>query len=156
SPKLAAFNDKIVQNEKLFARIDAVYQKRDSLGLSPEQKRLLWVTWNGFVRYGARLDPAAKKQLAELNQQLATLGTKFGQNMLAEEGPQMVLIEKEADLDGLSPELRAAAAQAAASRGKTGQWAILNTRSSVEPFLTFSTNRGLREKVWRMFIMRGD
>ncbi len=156
SPKLAAFNDKIVQNAKLFARIAAVYEKRESLGLSPEQKRLLWLDYTGFVRQGASLEGPAKQKLSQLNQQLASLATRFTQNILAEEGTQMVLLTTEADLAGLSPSLREQAAQAAASRGKAGQWAILNTRSSVDPFLTFSTSRDLREKVWRMFIMRGD
>jgi peptidyl-dipeptidase Dcp len=156
SPKLAAFNDKIVQNPKLFARFAAVYDKRDSLNLTPEQRRLLWIDYTGFVRQGAKLDDAHKKQLSDLNQELATLSTKFSQNLLAEEGSQMVVIEKESDLGGLSPGLREQAAQAAAAHGQSGKWAILNTRSSTDPFLTFSTNRPLREKVWRMFVMRGD
>jgi peptidyl-dipeptidase Dcp len=156
SPKLAAFNDKIVQNGKLFARLAALYEKRVELGLTPEQQRLLWLDYTGFVRQGASLDAAAKTKLSELNQKLASLYTKFTQNILAEEGTQMVLLAGEADLAGLSPSLREQAAAAAASRGKTGQWAILNTRSSVDPFLTLSTRRDLREKVWRMFVMRGD
>ena len=156
SPKLAALQDKIVQNPKLFARMAAVYEKRDSLQLTPEQKRLLWLDYTGFVRQGARLDEPAKKQLADLNQQLAALSTKFSQNLLAEEGTQMVLLEKEGDLAGLPPALREQAAAAAVSRGKAGKWAIVNTRSSTDPFLTFSARRDLREKVWRMFVMRGD
>jgi len=156
SPKLAALNDAIVQNQKLFARVAALYEKREGLGLTPEQKRLLWLDYTGFVRQGASLDAAAKTKLAQLNQELASLGTKFTQNILAEEGTQNVLLESEADLAGLSPELREQAESAAASRGKAGKWAVLNTRSSVDPFLTFSTRRDLREKVWRMFIMRGD
>jgi peptidyl-dipeptidase Dcp len=156
SPKLAALQDKIVQNPKLFARIAAVYEKRASLGLDPEQQRLLWLDYSGFVRQGAKLDEAAKKRLGDLNQELATLSTKFSQNLLAEEGTQMVLLEKESDLAGLSPALREQAAAAAAAHGKPGQWAIVNTRSSTDPFLTFSTRRDLREKVWKMFVMRGD
>ena len=156
SPRLQAFNDKIVQNQKLFARIDAVYAQREKLKLSPEQQRLLWIDWSGFVRQGAKLDEPAKKRLAEMNQELSTLSTKFSQNLLAEEGTQMVLLPDEADLAGLAPAQREQAANAAASRGKTGQWAILNTRSSVAPFLTFSARRDLREKVWRMFVSRGD
>jgi len=156
SPKLAALQDKIVQNPKLFARISAVYEKRESLNLNPEQQRLLWLDYTGFVRQGAKLDDAAKKRLADLNQELATLSTKFSQNLLAEEGSEMVLLTKESDLAGLSPALRDQAAAAAASHGKQGQWAIVNTRSSTDPFLTFSTRRDLREKVWRMFVMRGD
>src|SRR5207237_9695983 len=103
-----------------------------------------------------KLDEPAKKKLAERNQELSTLSTKFSQNLLAEEGTQMVLLPNEADLAGLAPAQREQAANAAASRGKTGQWAILNTRSSVAPFLTFSARRDLREKVWRMFVSRGD
>ena len=156
SPKLAEFNDRIFQNAKLFARIDAVYAARDRLKLTPEQQRLLWLDYTTFVRAGAKLDAAAKGRLAELNQRLARLYTNFSQNVLAEEDSQMVLLEKEADLAGLPGAVRDGAATAAAARGKQGQWAIVNTRSSVDPFLTYSTRRDLREKVWRMFVMRGD
>src|SRR3954464_1455700 len=156
SPRLAALQDKIVQNPKLFARIAAVYEKRASTNLNPEQQRLLWLDYSGFVRQGAKLDDAAKKRLGELNQELATLSTKFSQNLLAEEGTQFVLVDKEEDLAGLSPALREQAAAAAAAHGKPGKWAVSNTRSSTDPFLTFATRRDLREKVWRMFIMRGD
>ncbi len=156
SPKLAAFSDKVVQNEKLFGRIAALYDKRQALALTPEQQRLLWLDYTDFVRKGASLDGPAKKKLSDLNQKLASLTTRFSQNILAEEGTEMVLLTSEADLAGLSPSLRAQAAAAGVSRGKPGQWAILNARSSVEPFLTFSPRRDLREKVWRMFVMRGD
>jgi peptidyl-dipeptidase Dcp len=156
SPKLAEFSDRIFQNAKLFARIEAVYAARGQLQLTPEQQRLLWLDYTTFVRAGAKLDGPAKAKLADLNQGLAGLYTKFSQNVLAEEGSQMVLLASEADLAGLPESLRDGAASAAASRGKAGQWAILNTRSSVDPFLTYSTRRDLREKVWRMFIMRGD
>ncbi len=155
-PKLAAFNDRIIQNSRLFARIDAVYAHRSELNLTPEQRRLLWLRDTRFMRAGAKLDNAAKAKLSELNQRLASLYTKFRQNVLEEEGTQMILLEREEDLAGLPAPLREAAASAATSRGKTGQWAILNTRSSVDPFLTWSTRRDLREKVWRMFTMRGD
>jgi peptidyl-dipeptidase Dcp len=156
SPKLAEFADKILQNPTLFARVAAVYEKRDGLKLTAEQQRLLWLDYTGFVRGGSKLDDAAKKELSGLNQQLASLSTKFSQNLLAEEGSEMVLIEKESELAGLSPALREQAAQAAAAHGQAGKWAITNTRSSTDPFLTFAKNRALREKVWRMFIMRGD
>jgi peptidyl-dipeptidase Dcp len=156
APKLAAFSDQITQNSKLFARIAAVYQAREGLKLTPEQQRLAWLDYTNFVRAGASLDEAAKKKLSDLNQKLATLYTSFSQNVLAEEGTQMVLLEKEENLAGLPQALREGAAAAAASRGKQGQWAVLNTRSSVDPFLTYSTRRDLREKVWRMFTQRGD
>jgi peptidyl-dipeptidase Dcp len=156
APKLAAFSDRIVQNSQLFARIAALYEARDRLGLTSEQQRLLWLDYTSFVRRGAKLDGAAKKQLAGLNQQLASLYTKFRQNLLAEEDSQMVLLGTEGELAGLSASVRDGAAAAAATRGQVGKWAIVNTRSSVEPFLTLSTRRDLREKVWRMFVMRGD
>jgi len=156
SPKLAEFNDKIVQNSRLFARIAAVYEARARLGLNAEQQRLLWLDYTNFVRAGAKLDDAKKKRLGELNQQLAALYTRFSQNVLAEESTQMVLLDSEADLAGLPAPLRESAAAAAASHGKPGKWAVINTRSSVDPFLTWSTRRDLREKVWRMFTSRGD
>jgi peptidyl-dipeptidase Dcp len=156
APKLAAFRDQIFQNEPLFKRIAAVYEAREKSGLTPEQQRLSWFYYTNFVRAGAKLDPASKKRLAAINQELATLYTKFGQNVIADEDSQMVLLETEADLAGLPPSVREGMAQAAESRGKKGQWAVLNTRSSVEPFLTYSSRRDLREKVWRMFVNRGD
>jgi peptidyl-dipeptidase Dcp len=155
-PKLAAFSDQITQNEKLFARIAAVYESREKAGLTPEQQRLAWLYYTNFVRAGARLDPSAKKRLSEINQQLAGLYTKFSQNVLADENDEQVVIEDEADLAGLPPSVREGAAQVAASRGKSGQWIIANTRSSVEPFLTYADRRDLREKVWLMFVNRGD
>ena len=156
SPKLAAFTDQIVQNSRLFARIASLYDKRESLGLNSEQHRLLWLDYTQFVRAGAKLDDAKKRRLAELNQQLASLYTRFSQNILAEESTQMVLLDSEGDLAGLPAALRESAAQAAASHGQPGKWAVINTRSSVDPFLTWSARRDLREKVWRMFTSRGD
>ncbi|HEU4384525.1 MAG TPA: M3 family metallopeptidase [Anaeromyxobacteraceae bacterium] len=154
-PKLAAMRDRVVQNEKLFARIASVYEGREA-GLTPEQKRLAWLYYTDFARAGARLDAVSKARLAELNQRLATLSTTFSQNLLAEENDRMLLVEDQADLDGLPESVRSAAAAAAAARGHPGKWAILNTRSSVEPFLESSRRRDLREKVWRTFVNRGD
>ena len=156
APKLAAFADQITQNEKLFARIQAVYEARESSGLSPEQQRLVWLDYTNFVRAGAKLDGPAKKRLSEINQRLATLFTQFSQNVLADETDYVLVLDSEADLAGLPPSLRAAASAAAESRGHAGKWAILNTRSSMEPFLTYSDRRDLREKVWRTYFSRGD
>jgi peptidyl-dipeptidase Dcp len=156
APKLAAFNDRITQNEKLFRRIAAVYEAREAAGLDPEQKRLAWLYYTEFVRAGARLDAPAKKRLSEINQRLATLFTQFSQNVLADETDYVLVLESAADLAGLPPTLRAAASAAAESRGHQGKWAILNTRSSMEPFLTYSDRRDLREKVWRTYFSRGD
>jgi peptidyl-dipeptidase Dcp len=156
APKLAAFSDQITQNEKLFKRIAAVYDARDTGKLTPEQKRLAWLDYTNFVRAGAKLDPVAKKRLSEINQRLAALYTKFSQNLLADETDYVLFLDQESDLAGLPDSLRAAAASAAEQRGQKGQWAILNTRSSMEPFLTYSDRRDLREKVWRTYYSRGD
>jgi peptidyl-dipeptidase Dcp len=156
APKLAAFRDRIVQNEKLFARIAAVYEARDGSGLGPEQRRLAWLHYTNFVRAGARLDAGAKARLSEINQRLAALFTTFNQNVLADENDYVVVLEGEADLAGLPDSVRSAAAAAAEARGHKGKWAVLNTRSSMEPFLTYSYRRDLREKVWRNYYSRCD
>jgi peptidyl-dipeptidase Dcp len=156
APRLAAFSDQITQNAKLFARIKAVYDARETSKLTPEQKRLAWFDYTNFVRAGAQLDPKAKTRMSEINQRLAALYTTFAQNVLADETDHVLVLEKESDLAGLPEAVRAAAAAAAESRGQKGKWAVLNTRSSVEPFLTYSDRRELREKVWRMFVSRGD
>jgi peptidyl-dipeptidase Dcp len=156
APRLAAFQDKITGNEALFKRIDAVYNSPAKSKLTPEQQRLAWLYYTNFVRAGARLKPEAKARLSQINQQLAGLFTKFSQNVLAEETDQFMVL-KEADLAGLPQSIRdAAAAAAEAKKQPPGSFVIINTRSSVDPFLTYSDNRELREKAWRMFINRGD
>jgi peptidyl-dipeptidase Dcp len=155
-PKLAAFRDRITQNEKLFARIATVYASRESSGLTPEQQRLTWLVHNNFVRAGAKLDASAKQRLGAINQSLAGLFTRFSQNLLADESERFLVLQSEADLAGLPDSLRAGFAADAERRGQKGKWIVANTRSSVEPFLTYSTRRDLREKVWRTFVNRGD
>ena len=156
APKLAAFGDRITQNEKLFARVAAVYDARETLHLTPEQQRLVWLDYTGFVRAGAKLDKPAKERLSAINQRLASLYTSFSQNLLADETDHVLVLEKEADLAGLPDGVKQAAASAAESRGHKGKWAVLNTRSSMDPFLTYSDRRDLREKVWRTYYSRGD
>lgn len=157
APKLAAFNDQITQNEALFKRIDAVYNSPAKSKLTPEQQRVTWLYYTNFVRAGARLKPEAKTRLSQINQQLAGLFTKFSQNVLAEETDQFIVLKSEDDLAGLPQSVREAAAAAAETKKQQpGTWVIMNTRSSVDPFLTYSDRRDLREKVWRMFINRGD
>jgi peptidyl-dipeptidase Dcp len=156
APRLAAFRDRITQNEVLFRRIAAVYDARESAGLTPEQKRLAWLYYTTFARTGATLDATGKKRLSEINQRLASLYTTFARNVLADETDHVLFLEGEGDLAGLPDSLRSAAAAAAESRGRKGQWAVLNTRSSMEPFLLYSDRRDLREKVWRTFYSRGD
>jgi peptidyl-dipeptidase Dcp len=161
APKLAAHSDRVTQNAKLYARIKAVYDAREKSGLTPEQQRLTWLYYTNFTRAGAALGPEAKQQLSALNQRLANLYTQFSQDILAEENDRFLVLESEADLAGLPDSVRAAMAAAAAQQN-TGaasngrRWVVLNTRSSVEPFLTYSDRRDLREKVWRTFVMRGD
>jgi peptidyl-dipeptidase Dcp len=156
APKLAAFNDQITQNEALFKRIDAVYNSPAKARLNFEQQRLVWLYYTNFVRAGARLNPDAKKRLSEINQQLAGLFTKFSQNVLAEETDQFIVLKSEEELAGLPPSIRDAAAAAAEQKKQPGTWVIMNTRSSIDPFLTYSARRDLREKAWRMFVNRGD
>ncbi len=155
-PKMAAFQDKITQNEPLFRRIEAIYKGRNEANLNPEQKRLAWKLHNDFVRSGAALEPGPKARLSEINQRLATLFTQFRQNVLADEENQILLLEDKKDLAGLPTSLVNAAAAEAESRDLEGKWVIRNTRSSIEPFLTYSDRRDLREKAWRLFVERGD
>jgi peptidyl-dipeptidase Dcp len=154
-PRLAAFRDRIIQNDALFKRLAAVYEAREKSGLDAEQERLVWLQYQNFARSGAKLDANAKAKLSGINQRLASLYTEFSQNVLADENTALIL-EKEADLAGLPQSLRESAAETAKERGEPGKWAILNTRSSVEPFLTYSERRELRRKVWQAFVSRGD
>jgi peptidyl-dipeptidase Dcp len=155
-PKFAAFQDKVFQNEALFKRIEAIYDSREDSGLTPEQQRLTWKYYTDFVRAGAKLDTEDKARLSEINQALASLYTQFSQNVLNDENDGVLLIDDESDLAGLGESTRAAAAAAAEAAGNKGKWAILNTRSSIEPFLTYSDRRELREQAWQMFVNRGD
>jgi peptidyl-dipeptidase Dcp len=152
-PKLAAYRDKILQNGALFRRIETVYQNMASL--NAEQQRLVWDVYTDFVRAGAKLPEEKKKRIAEINQRLAALYTTFSNNLLHDEENYVLYLKKE-QLGGLAPSFVQSAAAAARQRGHDGEYAILNTRSSVEPFLTDSTERALREKVWRTFYSRGD
>ena len=156
APRLAAFQDRIVQNRAFFDRVARVHESADAAGLSPEQRRAAWLLFTNLARAGARLGPCDQAELAAINEQLAGLHTAFAQNVLREEDGSAVFLDAEGDLAGLPESARRAAAEAAEARGRAGAWAIPNTRSSVEPFLTFADRRDLREKVWRMFVGRGD
>ena len=156
APLYAAHADRITQNEKLFKRIAAVYAVREHAHLNGEQQRLTWLVYTDFVRAGARLDAGAKAQLSTLNQQLAGLYTRFSHSLLADENECWLTLDAEADFAGLPPSVREGLVAAAQSRGIKALGAVLNTRSSVEPFLEYSTRRGLREKVWHTFVGRGD
>jgi peptidyl-dipeptidase Dcp len=148
-PKFAAFADEVVQNGKLFSRIEAVYNSPGKAKLTPEQQRLVWKYYTDFVRSGAKLDVAQKKQLSDYNQQLASLYTQFSQNELADEENQKIVLTSQDDLKGLPQSFIDASAD-------NGQWVIRNTRSAMEPFLTYSERRDLREKAFRLWTSRGD
>jgi peptidyl-dipeptidase Dcp len=155
SPLLARHSNEFYLNAALFQRIDALYRRRDSLGLTPEQRRVLERYHTRFVRAGAALDKKAQEKLAAINERLATLGTQFGQNVLADE-KSFALILDEADLAGLPDFARAAARAAAEERGHPGKYAITLARSSVESFLQFSSRRDLREKMMTAWLARGE
>ena len=156
APKFAALSDKITQNEALFKRIEAVYNSPEKAKLTPEQQRLTWLRYTNFVRAGARLDAEEKARLSEINQRLAQLFTTFNQNLLRDENDLYITIKDEAGLAGMSESYKDSARSAAESKGVKDAWIVTNTRSSVDPFLTYAEDRALREKVWRMFVDRGD
>jgi peptidyl-dipeptidase Dcp len=156
APVLSRHGDKISLNEPLFRRIEAVYRARESAGLDPEQKRVAERYHTNFVRAGAALDAAGKARLSEINARMAELGTQFGQNVLADESSWMLVLDGPADLAGLPDFLVAAAAEAAAERNLPDKHVITLSRSSIEPFLQFSTRRDLREKAFAAWIARGE
>ena len=155
APRLSEFRTKITQNAALFERIKAVYESEEMETLRPDQQRLVWLVYDGFARDGATLEGDAKKRYAEINKRLAELHTQFGNNVLADEEGYVLYITKD-QLSGLPDSFVQAAAAAATEREHDGEYAITNTRSSMDPFLTYSDERGLREKVWQTYYSRGD
>ena len=147
--------NKINTNAALFGRVDALMRGIDTLGLDAEQKRVLERYHTGFRRAGAGLDDPAKKRLSEITERLATLGTTFSQNVLADEQAFTLSVDGEAELAGLPDFMREAMKSEARERKLDGH-VITLSRSSVEPFLQFSKRRDLREKIFRAFAMRGD
>lgn len=154
-PRLAAHLDQIKQHGPLFQRVDAVYQGRNTARLNEEEMRLTELRWSRMVGGGARLEPEGKARLAAINAELAGFYTLFAQNVLVEENDH-VLYLKEADLSGLPADVRAGAATAARARRRPDEFAILNIRSAVDPFLTYADRRDLRERVWKSFYNRCD
>ncbi len=155
-PKMAAYRDRVTQNEKLFTRMAAVYESEEMKSLTGPQQRLVEDRYKSFVRRGAKLDAEDKAKLSQMNQRLASLFADFTQNVLDDEQQYVTWIQNEADLAGLPDSTVAAMANAAKERGQDGKWAVTNTRSSMDPFLTYADNRSLREKVWRTYYNRGD
>lgn len=155
APKLSRHYAEIGINAKLFARIDALWEARGTLQLTPEQARVLEKHWKGFVKAGAKLDKAAQERLVAIKSEQSRLKTTFGQNVLADEKSWVLFLEDEADLAGLPGFLKDAMAAAAESRGKSGAYAVTLSRSIVEPFLTFSARRDLREQAFNAWVARG-
>jgi peptidyl-dipeptidase Dcp len=155
SPLLARHNNAIYLDRALYARVADLFQRRDALGLSSEQARVLDRYHTRFLRAGGALEKPAQDRLAAINERLASLGTQFGQNVLADEKAYALILE-EGDLAGLPAFARAAARAAAEERGHAGKYAITLARSSCETFLQFSARRDLREKIFQAWIKRGE
>lgn len=158
-PQLTEHEDRIYQNKKLFDRISAVYESESMRNgdLNSEEQRLVEKRYKTFLRKGARLTSQQKAQLSQFNTRLARLFTDFSQNVMEDEKGYVTWIKDEADLAGLPESVVKAMANAATERDSVdGKWAVTNTRSSMDPFLTYSDVRSLREKVWRNYYSRGD
>jgi peptidyl-dipeptidase Dcp len=156
SPVTSRHWSAIMMEPALFARVDAVFAQREVAGLDAEQLRLLERTHRGFIRSGAQLGAEEKARLAAISERLAGLGTQFGQNVLKDESSYALVIGDAAGLAGLPDFLVAAMARAAADRGHAGQHAVTLSRSIIEPFLTFSTRRDLREEAFVAWSRRGE
>lgn len=154
SPRLAAFYQELYLQPELVARYRAVYEGREDAGLNPEQLRLVERDYEQLQRNGALLEGADRERLAEITTELAGLYSEFSNKVLADE-ETYVLLDGEDDLAGLSDSFIASIRAAAEERGEEG-WAIVNTRSFMQPFLQYSTRRDLREQVWRAYVNRGD
>ena len=152
---MAAHGSAVYLDAALFARIDALHAQRESLALTPEQRRLLERIHLDFVRAGARLAPAARVRYAQIMEDLATLTTRFAQNVLHDESSWQLALDGEDAMAGLPDFVRAAARQAAADRGLDGH-VITLSRSLIVPFLTYSLRRDLREQAWRAWVGRGE
>ena len=156
APAFAAHHDEIVLDARLFARIDALYKARDSLGLDAESARLLWRYHQDFVRAGAQLPEASKARLRTLNAELATLSTTFAQNVLKERGASAVTFDARAELAGLSDAEIQVAADAAAKAGKPGKFVVELVNTSGQPVLTDLTSHASRLKVMAASLARGS
>lgn len=156
APVMSEHNDNILLNEALFAKIKDVYQQKDSLQLTTEQRRLLEKTYKSFVRSGANLPADKQARLREINKQLSTLGIRFDKNILNENNEFKLFVDKEEDLAGLPEWFRQSAAAEAKAAGQEGKWLFTLHNSSRLPFLQYSANRPLREKVYKAYIQRGN
>ncbi|WZL89329.1 M3 family metallopeptidase [Salinimicrobium sp. 3283s] len=155
APKISEYSSKISQNKELFERIKAVYEQSQVDPLPAQQQRAVQLMYEDFAMEGADLNEADKERYAQINKELSRLYTQFSNNVLAEEENYVVYLEED-QLSGLPESFVKAAAKAATDRGEEGKYAVLNTRSSMDPFLTYSDERELRKKVWDNYYSRGD
>ncbi|MEY8719541.1 M3 family metallopeptidase [Bacteroides stercorirosoris] len=156
APTLSEHSDNISLNQELFKKVSAVYQQKESLGLTTEQQRLLEETYKDFVRSGANLSPEKQARLREINKQLSTLGLQFSDNVLNENNAFKLYIDKEEDLAGLPEWFRQSAAEKAKEDGQEGKWLFTLGNASRIPFLQYSANRPLREQMYKAYISRGN
>jgi peptidyl-dipeptidase Dcp len=156
APLLSKHEDDILLNESLFQRVKAVYEARDKLNLTPEQRKLLEEDYKRFVRGGANLPQDKKDQLKEINAQLSLLSVKFGENVLKEENRFELVLDNQADLAGLPENVISAAAEAAQECGHAGKWVFTLHKPSMIPFLQYSDRRNLREQLYQAYINRGN
>ena len=156
APKLSAHNDATYLNAQLFARVQKLYEQRASLGLDAESLRLLERTRTRFIRDGAQLGDADKTRLRQLNGQLATLTTQYKANVLKATNAAAVTVDKVAELDGLSEQEIAAAAESAKARGLQGKWLLTLQNTTGQPVLTTLKSRALRERIYRASATRAD
>lgn len=155
-PMLSKHSDDIRMNPKLFARVKAVYEQKDQLGLDKEQMKLLEETYKGFARGGANLPEADQAKLRELNTKISTLQLTFSQNVLKETNAYQLVIDNEADLAGLSEDVKVKAAETAKEKGLEGKWVFTLHNPSVMPFLQYADNRELRRQIFEAYTNRGN
>ncbi len=155
APKLSEFSSKINQNQKLFERIKTVYENAQKTPLEDDQQRVVDLIYKGFAMRGAALDEDKKSRYAAIDKELSTLYNTFSDNVLHDEENYVTYLD-DTQLGGLSEGFIKSAAAIAKSKGQDGKYAITNTRSSMDPFLTYSTERALRKQVWTNYYSRGD
>ncbi len=155
APMYSEFSSKITQNEKLFNRIKSVYEASQENPLEDDQQRLVELIYKRFAMNGAELSPVDKEKYAAINKELSSLYTKFSNNVLHDEENYITYLNED-QLGGLSEGFIKSAAKIASDNGREGEYAIVNTRSSMDPFLTYSTERELRKQVWTNYYSRGD
>ena len=155
APLFSEFQSKIIQNEKLFQRIKSVYEATKTNPLEADQQRVVELTYQRFAMNGANLDDKKKERYAAINKELSTLYTKFSNNILHDEENYVTYL-KDNQLGGLPDDFVKSAARIADAKGRAGKYAVTNTRSSMDPFLTYSTERDLRKLVWTNYYARGD